>query len=310
MNLGPVLNVVIGLAFTYLLLGILAAALQEALSTLFSYRGKELNAAVRRMLGDQNAGVGKETALFRAVFGHALVKDGSGARPSYISSRNFGLAVIDTLREGDRGVVVSQIETSIAKLPAGEAKSALMTLFTDAKGDLDAFRRNVETWYDDTMDRVSGAYKRTAQIWLVGIGLVLAVFFNVDSIELARRLWFDPALAEATAAAAQAYVANQGSSGGEKLDLASQAEIARKALESHPAPIGWPRGDGQKGFFMQVVDHVGKGGLWLIVGWLITAFAVSLGAPFWFDALQKLINLRGTGPKPPRADAALPGKGG
>ena len=35
-----------------------------------------------------------------------------------------------------------------------------------------------------------------------------------------------------------------------------------------------------------------------ILGWLITALAVSLGAPFWFDLLNRLVKLRGTGTKP------------
>jgi hypothetical protein len=30
------------------------------------------------------------------------------------------------------------------------------------------------------------------------------------------------------------------------------------------------------------------------VGWLITALAVSLGAPFWFDMLNKFIVVRST----------------
>jgi hypothetical protein len=29
-----------------------------------------------------------------------------------------------------------------------------------------------------------------------------------------------------------------------------------------------------------------------IAGWLITGFAVSLGAPFWFDLLSKFMNVR------------------
>jgi hypothetical protein len=37
-------------------------------------------------------------------------------------------------------------------------------------------------------------------------------------------------------------------------------------------------------------------------GWLITAAALSLGAPFWFDLLNKLVNLRQTG-LPPNADS-------
>jgi len=28
------------------------------------------------------------------------------------------------------------------------------------------------------------------------------------------------------------------------------------------------------------------------VGWLLTALALSLGAPFWFDLFNKLVNMR------------------
>ena len=45
----------------------------------------------------------------------------------------------------------------------------------------------------------------------------------------------------------------------------------------------------------------GAGGL-TIFGWLLTAFAVCLGAPFWFDMLNRLVNLRGTGANPAEKD--------
>ncbi len=32
----------------------------------------------------------------------------------------------------------------------------------------------------------------------------------------------------------------------------------------------------------------------MIAGWAITAFAVSLGAPFWFDILNKFMVVRST----------------
>jgi hypothetical protein len=35
-----------------------------------------------------------------------------------------------------------------------------------------------------------------------------------------------------------------------------------------------------------------------LAGWLITVFAASLGAPFWFDMLTRFVNIRSTGPKP------------
>ena len=45
---------------------------------------------------------------------------------------------------------------------------------------------------------------------------------------------------------------------------------------------------------------VGNGWDWLlsIFGWIITAFAITLGAPFWFDMLKKVIRIRGSGVKP------------
>ena len=33
---------------------------------------------------------------------------------------------------------------------------------------------------------------------------------------------------------------------------------------------------------------------WTLLGWLITAFAISLGAPFWFDLLNKMMQVRNT----------------
>ncbi len=38
-----------------------------------------------------------------------------------------------------------------------------------------------------------------------------------------------------------------------------------------------------------------------LLGWLLTALAVTLRAPFWFDAMKRLVNLRSTGPRPGKA---------
>jgi hypothetical protein len=39
-----------------------------------------------------------------------------------------------------------------------------------------------------------------------------------------------------------------------------------------------------------------------LCGWLLTAIAVSLGAPFWFDLINKFINIRMVGQKPLTAE--------
>ena len=45
---------------------------------------------------------------------------------------------------------------------------------------------------------------------------------------------------------------------------------------------------------------------WLLkaIGWLITALAVSLGGPFWFELLNRLVDMRGAGKKPPSVTTA------
>lgn len=57
--------------------------------------------------------------------------------------------------------------------------------------DLDAFGDRLEKWFDDSMHRVSGWYKRQTQFILFIIGFILAFLFNVDTIEIAGRLTTD-----------------------------------------------------------------------------------------------------------------------
>jgi hypothetical protein len=49
--------------------------------------------------------------------------------------------------------------------------------------------------------------------------------------------------------------------------------------------------------------------VWLarLLGWMLTILAISLGAPFWFDMLNKLVNVRSAGKSPDEA-AKTPGK--
>ena len=42
------------------------------------------------------------------------------------------------------------------------------------------------------------------------------------------------------------------------------------------------------------------------MGLLWTALALTLGATFWFDMLQKVIGVRGAGPKPISLSGATP----
>ena len=158
----------------------------------------------------------------------------------------------------------------------------------DAQGNVDAFRKSVEDWFDDTMNRVSGWYKRRATIILAVIALGVAGVFNVDSWQVANTLWTDNAVRAAVVAQAE---------GASKKTV---EEASKDVTGEIALPLGWKPahkdGDAAPADPRAVPADFGS---WVakLLGLLVTAFALTLGAPFWFEALGRLVKVRNTGPE-------------
>jgi len=201
---------------------------------------------------------------------------------------------------------------------ADQAMRALLTLVDAAGQDPKKVRENIENWFNSSMDRVSGWYKRRAQLFLLIIGLTVAVALDADSITLFRNLSTDKSMRQSLIAAAETYASQNQSLPDAKDAIASNL----KQIKSLSLPLGWLTGeefDAEK-----EVAEAGKAGksneglrrrqwpglnwsgengwknqiAWHWLGWLLTALAISLGAPFWFDLLNKFILLRASA-KPP-----------
>jgi len=291
-TLSTILDVAIGLVLTYLLLALVASGVQELIAGALHLRGRQLRDALARLLSHQGGKGVPDPALFEKVFGHPLVRglDPRGL-PSYVPARNISLALIDALSDGSQATVFSQCEQTVAKLPDGQAKATLATLLKAASGDLGQFKVSLETWYDDAMDRLGGIYKRFSHYCLLTLGIALAVGLNVDSIRIAETLWLDPALRAQLVAQAQALDESAGNTQN-SANPVGKAQDAESALAALPVPMGWHGTPGQ---------FVGARLAWALLGWVITGFAISLGAPFWFDALDGLLKLRNSGAKPARS---------
>lgn len=221
MSIGKVLEVGIGLIFVFLLLGLIVSALQELVAALLKLRSKYLMEGLstilaetagacwlaRRHLFSSRLDDDQGSGLFKTVADHALVNGITPSKiPSYVPASNFASALIDVLRKGGTGAIETEVKSAIAALPDGPAKQALNTLFTDAKGNIDAFRKNVETWFDGAMERVSGRYKRWTQYFALLAGVVIAVALNANTILIADALWRDPVLRASAVKAAEAYL--------------------------------------------------------------------------------------------------------
>lgn len=312
MSLGPVLDVAIGLVFVYLILGLITTAFQELLANALKLRGKMLHNALTDLLAENDG----HSALVQKFLGHALIGGiAANDHPSYIPSKNFALALIDILSDGSGAPIFTQVEHALENVPDGPAKDALRVFVRHAGGDLDALKASLAGWYDDAMDRLSGVYKRNAQWIALACGVFFAIALNIDSLRIAENLALNDALRNKVETAAAAYQQPQGTPD-------QQLNANLNTLNALNLPIGWPqvaeppsRAAGvneRPNIFVQAAHgffgYFGKlgwgGTILVILGWAMTALATSLGAPFWFDMLQRLLNLRSSGPKPAKQSAS------
>lgn len=81
-----------------------------------------------------------------------------------------------------------------------------------------------------------------------------------------------------------------------KATAASISDAPRPAAP--PAPLAsTPEPSNCEGWKLESAADLGNWGL-VIAGWVLTALGATIGAPFWFDLLGKLVKLRSSGVKP------------
>jgi len=288
------LDVAVGMVFVYLLLSLICSAFNELLETKLKNRAADLEKGIKGLLGENTGLVerlynhGLIFSLYRGTYTEASQKK---TLPSYIPSSDFAKAVTGILVSDNTPFSLASVQTSISAIANPQVKSALTTLFNEANGDFQKFQTGLESWFNSAMDRVSGWYKRRAHVIIFSLAFLIAVAMNVNSISLAQDLWTNQAAREALVGAAQGYYDKHSASSQpnspttpSSLDQGLSADI--EALKNTYLPIGWthPLFNRLKGAPL----------LWLgaLLGWFLTACAASLGAPFWFDLLGKIIVVR------------------
>lgn len=330
-----VLDVAIGLVLVFLLLSLFATAVREGLESVFKTRAVFLEAGIRELLDDRlGNGLAKEFyehplifALYRGdytpgpesqrVIAERATGDANdgkkprervtgGDLPTYIPSTSFSTALVDLVvrgpatnadTEGQRSpITIDTLRSGVELVASAHVRRALMIALDDAKGDLDVARRNIEGWFDTSMQRVSGWYKRRTHYWLLLIGATSTLALHVNAIDIAQHLARSKAARELVVAQAGVVLADSTTEARARGTTSAPAtpgeardnlQARLQALRTLDLPIGWdhrPSGSGGLSWFLQEV-----------VGLLLTTLAVSLGAPFWFDALNKVMTVKTTG---------------
>lgn len=288
------LEVGVGMAMFYLLMAIVVSSINEVIARAIRLRWTNLRDGIGQLLADPNA-----KAIGAQVLDHPLVKSlEKRGRPSYISSRTFSAAFVDVIGNGKR--TIDEIRTQVTANEAipEDLRRQLVILLNDAGGDVDQFRVAIAAWFDDSMDRVAGWYRRKMQVvtFLVALGIV--IFLNADTLRLANGMLQNPAAREAFVAQASTLVVPTSSQPAE----AYIADVQR-AIQPLGIELGWPDIDvGDPG---KIVGYIATPANWFghVPGWLVTVFAMLMGAPFWFDVIRKVANVSSAGDPPPKNTA-------
>jgi hypothetical protein len=309
----PVIDVVVGLAFLYLLFALACTTLNEVIAAVFDRRARMLRQGIEQLLGDKG--------LADAVYGHpsivSLAKPHGtpGAGPSYIPAERFAAALVDHVTGAEPLTNAKALAAGIRQLPPAASRQ-LQVLFQLSKDDPDDFHKRVASWYDETMDRVTGWYKRAVQRQTYVMAIIVVLLLNLDAVQLFNRLWSDSAFRTQAIEQARARIEATGIAEmpimeyteGDKPDAGTPVQTGTTSLTDSEKQLltslrGWS--DDRERLAADLVrrgDGIGVRSAWMarsvwnhLLGWLITILAISLGAPFWFDLLNRFVNLRSAG---------------
>jgi hypothetical protein len=309
-----ILDVAAGVVFGFLAISLFTSAAVEAISSLFNVRVKNLRTGIMALVNDPDF-----TGLAKQLYQHALVSPlGPGGAdplknaPAYIDKMQFAEALLDIT-----GLSAAN-QTSAAQAPGPEAVAALKAQFeasvsdpqlkqllqgiiNRSAGDVNKVKLELANWFDNGMDRLSGEFKRQTLLMTFVIALLAAFLINLDTIRVGTLLWEQPALAEKLKSASINEPQPTDAKGA--IETGRHLVTAINNLAQEGFPVGWA-----PGHFLDVQDDAGHWeALWVappsiwyrpVLGWFITAVAALFGAPFWFDALQSIVRLKGAGPSP------------
>ncbi|MEU0093206.1 hypothetical protein [Kribbella sp. NPDC006257] len=291
------LETAIGLALMFFVIATASSAVVEFISRLWGKRSADLEKTIKHMLAGQGQGdadLERAWQLFSGTSVYAAAREGAGKalvtqkrRPSYLSAKAFADATLEMIVDGDRLLGLDELPKNLRK--------RLDPLVRQTRGELVEIRAGLESWFDETMSRAEGAYKRWVTVLLFCVGLVFAIAGNASTTVVADDLWHNSVVRQSVVDAA-GQVAAKGEAADELISIAE----ATSKMQQFSLPVGWDS---------QTRSEWDSGSAWTwhrtasVAGWLLTALLVMLGGPFWFDLLSKFVSLRSSGTKPlPAAD--------
>jgi len=298
------LDVAIGLTFVYLLLSFVSSSIREAGEAWTKSRAAFLERGLLALLESSGARTDTAHQLVESLYNHPRIyglfegryvrADTARSRadvrrlPSYIAASTFSDALIDTIARRCRNVpsranLIDRLRLGAEALDNESIRSVVLSAINSSGGDAAAVRNAIEAWYNAGMDRVAGRYRRRTHWIVIGVATVITIGLNVNTITIFRALEQNPAMRQSIVERASTAGTNASLTGAE-----AKTELTKVSLPIGWSNVSWP----MAGQWMTGENFVA--GVMALAGWALTIFAISLGAPFWFDLLNKVIVVRAT----------------
>tara|TARA_R110000868_G_scaffold235273_8_gene489139 strand:+ start:46135 stop:47040 length:906 start_codon:yes stop_codon:yes gene_type:complete len=280
------LDVVIGMIFIYLLFSLFVSIVNEMINSALNIRGREQAIIIRELLDNDD----KKTASF---FNHEKMKALVEPAGWFLQSKNllspqYFAWDIDRLR-----------------LPDSITSEKFANVYSDMT-NTKLNRTELIDLFDDAIYLSRTRFKRKLRRTLFGLGLLVSALFNINSIHIFSVLKDNPEIRNALVQQATEYAEKNSSLPKEMhLDpsdlkkLKDQLDTLRSSqIEMLDAGlgIGWDfkkiekKKDAKTEDYVEVIfEHIT---ITVFFGWIITALAISMGAPFWFDLLRKVVNIK------------------
>lgn len=381
------LDTLIALALIYALLSVVVSMLIEYWSSVKQRRGKMLREAIMQLLDDKiNKDYGK--LLLDSYLIEGLNNKLSNRPTAYISSNLFAEALVDVIAQQSRHTlkiklpedasgepdvnleiinderlndtraeVMDRFFSGLKEMHASPFRDTMFSMYDKSGQNYDKLKKNIENWYNDYMDRVSGWYKGKIRTSAFVFGLIVAVGLNVNAFHVTKVISLDPQMRMELVNYADSVVSKIEQSGAQsdsisRILLADTSrikmaegqqlmpEMIREMRQKQDSsqqnlkqidsvlglaaglnlPIGWSRNTAPMSWFnksadKKLLENTGNAGLmkYLVqyhyapTGWtklsyfaglLISALLLSVGAPFWFELLVQLVNIRRNGKRP------------
>ncbi|MGC1526791.1 MAG: hypothetical protein WA783_12155 [Phormidesmis sp.] len=217
-----------------------------------------------------------------------------------------GAAVQDLLDRFEQEMIPPKLRSSLAAL-ANRAQAQVQT----AGSEIHQLQKELEGWFDNGMERAGGVYRRNVKGVGLLIGLAIAFTLNADTLYMYQRLTTDQSTRNSilqtveqieirnidSAEALASDLSIDQLSARLEGDLKSVGSAVEETLADYPLPIGRTaevlaaQRDAEANWPVPLIPK-------RLVGWAITALALSMGASFWFDLLRKVTSVRSSGDKP------------